>query len=165
MNSDQTNQRVRETAWRRKLTDAEQAQLRAWLATHPDARADWESEAALSELLTRLPEAPVPSNFTARILQAVERDAVASDRERKPRWAWAWRVFVPRFAVAMVVVGAGLFAYQRHALAQRTKLAQSVAAVADVRSLPSPQFLEDFDTIYHLPPMPPADNELIVLMK
>ena len=67
---------LRESSWRRKLTEAEQAELRAYLAAHPDARADWEMESALNAALTRLPDAPVPSNFTARVLQAVEREAV-----------------------------------------------------------------------------------------
>jgi anti-sigma factor RsiW len=165
MNDNLTCQRLRDSAWRRKLTDAEEAELRAWLAAHPDARADWESESALNEALTQLPDAPVPSNFTARVLQAVERDATASDREHAPRWVWTWRALVPRATVIMLVVGAGLFAYQRHALAQRVELAQSVATVADVRSLPSPQFLEDFDVIRRLHPTPPADKDLLALMQ
>jgi len=165
MNDDLAYQRLREIAWRRKLTDAEQSELCAWLAAHHDVRADWESEAALSKLLARLPDVPVPSNFTARALQAVERDAGANVRERAPRWVWTWRALVPRAAVTVLVVGAGLFAYQRHALAQRVELAQSVATVADVRSLPSPQFLEDFDVIRRLLPTPPADKDLLALMQ
>jgi len=107
----------------------------------------------------------VPSNFTARVLQAVERDAATGARERAPRWVWTWRVLVPRVAVLVLAGGAGLFAYQRHALAQRVELARSVATVADVRSLPSPQFLEDFDVIRRLLPTPPADKDLLALME
>jgi anti-sigma factor RsiW len=165
MNDDLVYQRLREIAWRRKLTDIEQAELHTWLAAHPDARVDWANEAALSELLARLPDVPVPSNFTARVLRAVERDAATSDRERAPRWVWTWRSLVPRAAVTVLVVVAGLFAYQRHALAQRVELAQSVATVADVRSLPSPQFLKDFDVIRRLLPTPPADKDLLALMQ
>ncbi len=163
MNDDQTHQRLRETAWRRKLTDAEQAELRTWLATHPAARDEWENEAALNELLARLPEAPVASNFTARVLQAVEREAAAS--ERAARWPRVWRILVPRFATALVLVGAGLFAYHRHVQAERLELIRSVAAVADVRALPSPQFLQDFEAIRRLRPVPPADQELLALMQ
>jgi len=36
MNPDSTYQRLREIGWRRPLTEAEQAELRAWLAAHPD---------------------------------------------------------------------------------------------------------------------------------
>ena len=165
MNDDQPHQRLRETAWRRKLTDAEQAELRTWLATHPEARDDWENEAALNELLARLPEAPVASNFTARVLQAVEREAAAGARKREGRWPRVWRVFVPRFATALVFVGAGLFVYHRHVQAERLELIRSVAAVADVRALPSPQLLQDFEAIRRLRPVPPADQELLALMQ
>jgi hypothetical protein len=165
MNDNQTLQRLRETAWRRRLTDAEQAELRDWLATHPDAQTDWENEAALSELLTQLPDVSVPSNFAARVIQAVERDDTAKDRERGPKRVWTWRALVPRLAITALVVGVGLFAYQRHALAQRVELARSVVTVADVRSLPSPQFLEDFDVIRRLLPTPPADKDLLALME
>ena len=37
-----------EKAWRGPLTKMEQAQLDAWLAAHPEARAEWEADAALS---------------------------------------------------------------------------------------------------------------------
>lgn len=165
MNDDLAYQRLRESAWRRKLTGSEQVELRAWRAAHPGAQVDWDNEAALSEVLARLPDVPVPSNFTARVLQAVERDAAASDRARVPRSVWNWRALVPRVAVVAFVVGGVLFAYQRHALAQRVELAQSVATVADVRSLPSPQFLEDFDVIRRLLPSPPADKDLLASME
>ena len=165
MNDDPVYQRLREIAWRRKLTDAEQAELRARLAAHPEARDDWEKEAALSEWLTRLPPSPVPSNFIARVLQAVQRDAVEAEREGSPRWPWVWRVFMPRFATPVVLVVAGLFAYQHHVQARRVELAQSVVAVVDVRSLLSPQFVKDFDAIRCLRPPPPADQELLALMQ
>lgn len=165
MNDAPIYQRLRESAWRRKLTGAEQAELSTWLATHPDRRDDWEKETALSELLARLPNVAVPSNFTARVLQAVERDVAASARKCAPRRVWAWRVLVPRATVTALMVGAALFAYQRRALAQRVELVQSVAIVADVRSRPSPQFLEDFDVIRRLLPTPPADKDLLALMQ
>ena len=43
MNPDPVYQRLRETGWRRPLTAAEQAELRAWLAAHPEQQADAES--------------------------------------------------------------------------------------------------------------------------
>ncbi len=82
MSNDPTYNRLRELSWRRKLTGAEEAELRAWLAAHPDAQADWEAEAGLNAALGRLPDAPVPSNFTARVLQAVEREAAAELRRQ-----------------------------------------------------------------------------------
>lgn len=163
MKVDPVNMRLRELGWRRPLTEAERAELSAYFAAHPEAREDWEDEAALSRLLERLPNAPVASNFTARVLQAVEREQ--TQREPGLQWAWIWRVLVPRVAVAAVVVGAGLFAHHRHEVAQRVALAQSMVAVADVRSLPSPQFLEDFDVIRRMNPTPPADKDLLALLQ
>src|SRR6266542_144743 len=40
-----------QTAWRRPLSLEEQARLDAWLATHPQAQAEWEEEAGLNRLL------------------------------------------------------------------------------------------------------------------
>ena len=60
--------------------------MRAWLAAHPEAQADWEAEAGLSEALGQLPDAPVPSNFTARVLQSVERESAAERRRRSRKW-------------------------------------------------------------------------------
>src|SRR6516225_12355183 len=65
----------RELIWRRKLTEAERAELQ----TKPDNHADLEFESRLTEELDRLPDKPVPSNFTARVLQAIERE------EMRPR--------------------------------------------------------------------------------
>ena len=78
---------LRELVWRRKLTDAE----RAGLGAQPEVQADLEIESRLSETLARLPDAPVPSNFTARVLQAVERESV---RPRAINWSWTWRMLV-----------------------------------------------------------------------
>ncbi len=60
--------KLREASWRRPLTASEEAELRAWLAAHPEARAEWESDTALNDLLSRVPNAPVPTNFTTRVL-------------------------------------------------------------------------------------------------
>jgi anti-sigma factor RsiW len=161
MNNDPILVRLRELSWRRKLTSAEEAELCAGLATHPEAQADWEAETGLNEGLARLPDAPMPSNFTVRVMQAVEH--AAAERERAPRWNWSWRLWVPRMAIAVVMISLGLFAYQRHGTVERVKLAQSVAAVLETKSLPSPEVLADFDAIRHL--STPADEELLAALK
>ena len=81
MNHDPTETRMRELSWRRKLTSAEQAELDAWLAAHPEAAAQWQEEAALNALLEQLPGATVPSNFTARVMQDIDREMVDAGRE------------------------------------------------------------------------------------
>ncbi len=43
--------------------------------------------------------------------------------------------------------------------------AESVAVVSDVSSLPSPEVLTNFDAIYALNQTPPADEQLLALLK
>jgi anti-sigma factor RsiW len=164
MNEFDDNQ-LHEKSWRRKLTAAEEAALRAWLAEHPESQADWEMESRLTEVLGRLPDVPVPGNFTARVLQAVEREAAAASRSQATRATWFLRSLLPRMAVAAVIFGAGLLTYHEHNLAKQAELVQGVKVVAGVASLPSPEILQDFDTIRQISSTPGPDPELIALLK
>jgi anti-sigma factor RsiW len=166
MTNDPLYHHLRELSWRRKLTPAEAAELQAWLAAHPEARENWEAEAGLNEALGRLPDAPVASNFTARVLQAVERETASERRRRQRKWRFAeWLRWLPRAAVAMVILGVGLISFQRVRSPHYRSLVQSVAAVSRVSSLPSPEILEDFDAIRVSNPTPAADEELLAVLK
>ena len=163
MKDNELHSKLRESSWRRKLTEAELAGLRAYLAANPDARADWEMESALNAALTRLPDAPVPSNFTARVLQAVERE------EARPTgwsWRWNWHTLVPRaaFAAAMIAF-AGLALHQHEIYSQRVVLARSVAFVTGRQPAPSLEALENFDPIRRMSQPQHADDELLALMQ
>jgi hypothetical protein len=166
MTNDPIYNHLREESWRRKLTNAEEAELRTWLATHPEARADWQAEAGLNAGLGRLPDAPVPSNFTARVLQAVEREAAAELRRPQGNWlTWLWLRWLPGAALAAMVVGVGLLSFHQVQSAHRKKLVESVAAVSAVSSLPSPDILKDFDAIRALNPNPAPDEQLLVVLQ
>jgi anti-sigma factor RsiW len=154
----------REIRWRRPLTPSEETELRARLAANPEAREDWELETALSDRLAELPDAAVPSNFTARVLQSVERETRAAPRA-KFRRGISWRSFLPKAALAVAAFSLGLFTYHEHAAAKRLELAQSVAAFSEVSSLPGPEILKDFEAIRRLNTTPPPDEELLALMK
>lgn len=169
MNQDPLEQ-LREILCRRPLTPTEQTQLDAWLAAHPEARADWEADAALSAALARLPERPAPSNLTARVLAEIEREdlATAGARNTKTNFfglgSWGW---VTRTAVVVALLGLGVLGYQnqQHKLAQ-AKAVQNIATAAVATPLPSPETLQDFDAIFLLPMMASgADTELIALLK
>ena len=69
--------KLREEAWRRPLTAGEKSQLQSYLLVHAEAQAEWEEEAALTQLLARAPDAPLSSNFTARIMQAMFLPVIA----------------------------------------------------------------------------------------
>ena len=164
MKNDEPFSRLRESSWRRKLTETEQAELRARLVADPGARADWELESALNAALDRLPAAPVPSNFTARVMQAVEREAA------RPRagswWNWNWHILVPRAAVATAVVVVGLLTLHQHAVRnQRIALVKSVALATGGQPVPSPEALENLDAIRRMSRPQHADDELLALMQ
>ena len=166
MTNDPIYNQLREQGWRRKLTDAEEAELRAWLAAHPEAQADWDAEAGLNPALGRLPDVPVPSNFTARVLQAVEREAAAELRRGERKWQfWRRLRWLPRVAFAALVLGAGLVSYRQFQAARFAEYAHSVAAVSDVSSLPSPEILKDFDAIRASNPTPLPDEQLLAVLQ
>ena len=159
-------EQLKEKSWRGKLTAAEQAELRTWLAEHPELTEDWQLEANLSEAMQRLPDAPMPSNFTARVLKAVEHEATALSRPRVPSWKWFLHSLVPRTTVAALLLGVALLTYHEHqTAAKRAQLVQGVKVVAGVPSLPGPDILTNFDTIRQMGTTPGPDPELIALLK
>ncbi|MBI3851951.1 MAG: hypothetical protein HY298_16970 [Verrucomicrobia bacterium] len=157
---------LRELSWRRKLTDAEEAQIRAFLAAHPEAQTDWEREVGLNRLLEHLPDVPVASNFTARVLQAVEREAGQQARAAKfmrKLW-WPAVGWLPRAAVVAVVLCIGVFGYHHHRVTVRKQMAKSLAPVSNIISFTSLEIWEHFDDINRLSQTPPqADRELLAL--
>jgi anti-sigma factor RsiW len=134
------------------------------LRAQPEAQADLELESRLSEALARVPDAPLPSNFTARVLQAVEREEARGARTRS--WSWYWRVLVPRVAVAVVVIGFAGLAYQRHELDQRAEFARDIALLAQAQPVPSVEALKNFDAIQRMGQTTPrADDDLLALLQ
>jgi anti-sigma factor RsiW len=163
--NDTPDHRLRETSWRRPLTAAEQAELRAWLAAHPEARADWEIEAGLSAALHRLPDPPVPSNFTTRVLRAIEREG-AAERQRVAAWrSWTWRGWLSRTATAAAVVVLIMVGTQVHQAVYRARLGHSMVVASSVAAAPSPDSLADFEPIQRLSRSPGADTELLSLLQ
>ena len=166
MANDPIYNQLRELSWRRRLTGDEEAQLRAWLAAHPEAQADWEAEAGLNAALGRLPDAPVPSNFTTRVVQAAEREAAAGLRQPGWKW-WGWpRLrWLPRVALTATLVSAGVVSCLVIQDVQRKNLGEGVAVVSMVSSLPGPDILRDFDAIRASNPTPTADEKLLTALQ
>jgi hypothetical protein len=164
--SNERFERLREAGWRRPLTEAERAELAAMLAAQPEAQADWEAEAGLNAALCQLPEAPMPSNFTARVLQGIEREAAAGTRTRRFAWqGFDLRRWVPRVAVSLAGLVAILVSVQSYTTASRAKIGQSVVALSEITPAPSPDLLADFDPIRKLNPLQGADTELLELLQ
>lgn len=167
MNDERNHERWREAGWRRNPSPAEFAELRAWLAGHPQDRAEAQAEEALTRAVGRLRDVPVPSNFTARVLQAAQIEAAQAARVPRAPWlGWRLRRFpwLPKSAVVVILVGASVFSYHQVLAFQRAQLARSLVAVSEV-ALPSPQILTNFEAIQFLERTPPADVELLQLLK
>ena len=138
-------------ALKRPLTAAELAQWEACCAAHPAERAAWETALALSELLRQLPPAPVPSNFTAQVLAALDRENAPASRDRVagwlPRWLTTGWLRPVAFAAVLLALGVAAFQQQRHQ--RRTEVARSLQLPALMR-LPTVELLQDFDAIHSL---------------
>ena len=141
-----------ESLWRRKLSAADRAGLRG--------QPELELEAQLTEALGSLSEAPVPSNFTARVLAAIElADAQAA---RSPGRTWNWHLLWPRVAVAAaVLIFAGVSIQRYQTNSHRLALVKNVAMVAVAQPLPSVDALENLDAIQRMSQSARADGELL----
>jgi negative regulator of sigma E activity len=125
--------------------------------------ADLKFEARLSRALARLPDAAVPSNFTARVMQAVELEE--SLRARRWSFAWNWHALLPRVAATAAVVFFAALTFHQHELtSRRTALARNVVLVAGSQPMPSVDALKNFDAIQRMS-QPRADEELLALLQ
>lgn len=166
MKDDRLYDQLRTLAWRRKLTAAEDAQLRAWLTSHPDETSDWEAESTLNEGLAQLPDIPLPSNFTAVVLERarLERQQTANRLSGIGGW-WCRVSWVPRLGFAAIVLALALVSYKGVQETQRRQLVRSAGVVAELATVPSPEALKDFDAISKLTSTPAPDLKLLSLLQ
>ncbi len=145
-----------EALWRRKLSKTEREALRA--------QPELELETRLTEALAKIPDAPVSSNFTARVLDAIELEESRAARSRG--WHWNWHSLLPRIAVATAVLlfaGISLQRYEVHS--NRIALAREVASVAASQPLPNVDALENLDAIQRMSQSSHADGELLAALQ
>jgi hypothetical protein len=160
-------QQLREQSWRRMLTAEEEERLQAYFLTHPEGQADWEAEASLNQQLSLLPDAPVASNFTALVMQAIDREMHAATRaeEELPQfWQWLHR-WAPRAAWASLLLGAVFLAYAQYQSFTRSQLARSIAQVSTMTVSKNWQMFEDFEAIHRIGQVTPNDAEVLAALQ
>jgi negative regulator of sigma E activity len=145
-----------EALWRRKLSEAGRNALRA--------QPELELEARLTAALGQIPDAPVPSNFTARVLTALELEAART--ERSHGWTLHWRLLWPRVAVvAAVLIFAGVGLQRHETNSHRRALVKNVAMVTVAQPPPSVDALENLDAIQRMSQPARADGELLAALQ
>lgn len=112
-------------------------------------------------LLARLPDAPLPSNFTARVLEAVDREGRRPSGA--PVWRWNWRFFFPRaVGIAGITVMAAVVFHQHELSVQRLQMARSAVLVAS-QTVPSVDALKNFAAIQRMGETARPDEDLLAL--
>ncbi len=161
------NDPLREAGLRHELTLEEKARVRAYILAHPELEAEMEFDLKLNELLRQLPDKPLATNFTAQVLEAVQR-------EQKPALpSRFWRLcfghltgrWLPRAALAMLVLVFGLFSYH-HQVNARADMARTVAVMSTITKLVSVDNLQDFEAINRFSQARvEVDEELLAALK
>lgn len=164
MNQDPVFQRLKEIGWRRALTTKEQAELNAWLVAHPEAQAEVTAEAALNTSLARTRDIPVPSNFTARVLDAIHQEAPKKAQAKTASSSHWWTVFLPRLAVASAVVIAVVIGYRHDLAVKQTELTEAAKQIAEAQTLSDISVMEDFETIRTLDSVTVTVDENLLAM-
>ena len=158
-------QYLMDLARRRPLKPDERDRLIGFMEANPDTWPGWEEDMALTRLLNRLPDAPLASNFSSRVMQAIAVEARQAERKPGP-WRWlGWlRGWPARVGFASCVALLALAGFQRHRLGEpsdlaeidRADLAESVATISEVVAIPSVEILKDFETIQSFSRVPAA---------
>ena len=126
-----------------------------------------ELEARLTDALTQMPDVPVPSNFTARVLDAIDLEEARTARSKS--WRWNWHALLPRVAVAAAVLLFAGISVQRYATVRhhREEVADSLRVVASASTVPDLDALNNFDAIQRMGQSQSvhADTDLLVALQ
>jgi len=166
MPENHNHEKIRELTWRGPVSPAQRQELKAWLEAHPAERESVALDSRLTESLLKLPDAPVPSNFTARVLEQVRLEQ-ATERRKGTRTSsiFRWRWLIRTASAVVIVAAAGVTWRQVQSARTAEEIARSVTMVSEVTSLPDADVLRDFEAIQALSQNPSADMELLALLK
>jgi hypothetical protein len=163
---DEHYREIKEAGWRRALNPAEESAVQKFLAAHPETREAWGEEAALNRLLERLPVPPVSSNFTARLLQAVQAAPARSTwRDWFAPAQWLPEGLAGRVAMCSLMAGVCLFSFREYQALHRVRMARELAGVSRLATLPPMEWLKDFDTINGISKVKVADDDLLAALE
>lgn len=162
MNPEMNDDWMDEVAGRR-LSPHERERRREALAASPAERRRLERELALNDLLdAHRPAPPVSSNFTARVMAEVRREA-AAPRRSHGLVDWVRAVLTPRtvaFASLALMMGAGWWGIDS---GRQSRLARGATEVVRVSEGVHPSALADFEAVRHLDTRAKADDDALIV--
>lgn len=155
-----------------KLTRDEKREFDQRLTVDATLREAFEQEQSLEQLLDRLPNVPVSTNFTSLVLQSVREQSGESGGAKK-RWTRFLPFSLTRLAAGLGAVAlAGFLSVHQYRKSERQEMVRSVTSFSGVASAiaseESPDLVfQDFDAIqrYSVPAESELDLELLVALQ
>lgn len=153
-----------EAGLRRELSEEERTRLEA--SFQGETKSGCAEDLALNAILRRVPNLPVSSNFTHRVLESVSQPSHAK-RLATPIWrTFLGGKWLPKPVwISMLIVGAVLLGGHQYQRENRRQTAQSVAKISHVEELLSVDVLKDFEAINRFGrATAPVDEELFAAL-
>ena len=150
-------------ALRGDLSEAQKREFQARLEKDKSLQELFTEEQRLENLIERLPDAPISSNFTSLVLQAARAEERKSIQAGE-RFTWSQFRFARVAAGLAAVVIAGFVGIKQFQQAEQKQIAQTVGAFTEVATVISTEqaspatVFQDFEAIQQL--SLPAESEL-----
>jgi len=170
--NDVRNEELVRLSFRRELTPEEESRLEKYFVENPQARAQWEQERALSRAVQSLPDVPVSSNFTSRVLAQVDLELARDERRKTKSWL---KVLWPKVGWGVAALALAFLAYRyeeryEERVKQRDRVAKALSEASklagDLKRMHGPDELQDFKAINWLREAPmSSDDELLIALQ
>lgn len=154
--------------WIRELNGREQDRLERLLSADPKWKAQWQEDMAVLEAVLRLPDVPVASNFTSRVVAALpcapDESGPALLLPTKRIWfrrlAWAPKWCLGFGFAALLALAVFYGEYKR---AKSMQFVESLTVITESETAPTMEESKHFEFIQELAPVPlEVDWELIL---
>ncbi len=153
--------KLKELALKGKLDEESMARLLQFYDRYhdPDLSCELsqlEEDVNLSKLLLKLPDVPVSSNFTARVMDAVEKEEAEPASTAPSLFQLLWQNLTRRLAPVSLIIALIGLCYFSYNESKNTKIASSIAELDRVAMLNekngelSIEILRDFDVIQNI---------------
>ena len=149
--------------WIRELNGWERGRLERLLAADPKWNAEWQEDMAVLAAVRCLPDVPVASNFTSRVVAALPcAPALLLPTKRSwfRRLAWAPKWCLGFGFASLLALAVFYGEYQR---AKSMRLVESLTVITESETAPTMEELKHSEFIQELAPVPlEVDWELIL---